>query len=61
RDSSSIALAMGSGGNWGEGARIAARSAIQGAIEYLSSAIFGIHQVTSTRAIFVSLIRSFLE
>uniref|UniRef100_A0A8W7Q4T9 PPM-type phosphatase domain-containing protein n=1 Tax=Anopheles coluzzii TaxID=1518534 RepID=A0A8W7Q4T9_ANOCL len=57
----SCIMAMADGVNWGEGARIAARSAIQGAIEYLSSAIFGIHQVTSTRAIFVSLIRSFWE
>uniref|UniRef100_A0A182JSA0 PPM-type phosphatase domain-containing protein n=1 Tax=Anopheles christyi TaxID=43041 RepID=A0A182JSA0_9DIPT len=57
----SCIMAMADGVNWGEGARIAARSAIQGAIEYLSSAVFGIHQVTSTRAVFLSLIRSFWE
>ncbi|XP_049279381.1 PP2C-like domain-containing protein CG9801 [Anopheles funestus] len=57
----SCIMAMADGVNWGEGARIAARSAIQGAIEYLNSAVFGIHQVSSTREIFVSLIRSFWE
>ncbi|XP_050074098.1 PP2C-like domain-containing protein CG9801 [Anopheles maculipalpis] len=57
----SCIMAMADGVNWGEGARIAARSAVQGAIEYLNSAIFGIHQVSSTREIFVSLIRSFWE
>uniref|UniRef100_A0A182N8W2 PPM-type phosphatase domain-containing protein n=1 Tax=Anopheles dirus TaxID=7168 RepID=A0A182N8W2_9DIPT len=57
----SCIMAMADGVNWGEGARIAARSAVQGAIEYLNSAVFGIHQVTSTREIFLSLIRSFWE
>uniref|UniRef100_A0A182PPU6 PPM-type phosphatase domain-containing protein n=1 Tax=Anopheles epiroticus TaxID=199890 RepID=A0A182PPU6_9DIPT len=57
----SCIMAMADGVNWGEGARIAARSAIQGAVEYLSSAVYGIHQVTSTKAIFLSLIRSFWE
>lgn len=57
----SCIMAMADGVNWGEGARIAARSAVQGAIEYLNSAVFGIHQVSSTREIFVSLIRSFWE
>uniref|UniRef100_A0AAG5CZM4 PPM-type phosphatase domain-containing protein n=1 Tax=Anopheles atroparvus TaxID=41427 RepID=A0AAG5CZM4_ANOAO len=52
---------MADGVNWGEGARVAARSAVQGSIEYLNSAIFGIHQVTSTKEIFISLIRSFWE
>lgn len=57
----SCIMAMADGVNWGEGARIAARSAVQGAIEYLNSAVFGIHHVTSTREIFPSLIRSFWE
>lgn len=46
----------------GEGARLAARSAVQGSLEYLDSAVFG--QVaggmaTTTREVFVSLLRSF--
>uniref|UniRef100_A0A182Q422 PPM-type phosphatase domain-containing protein n=1 Tax=Anopheles farauti TaxID=69004 RepID=A0A182Q422_9DIPT len=40
----SCIMAMADGVNWGEGARVAARSAVQGAIEYLNSAVFGIHQ-----------------
>ncbi|XP_065094297.1 PP2C-like domain-containing protein CG9801 [Ochlerotatus camptorhynchus] len=36
-------MALADGVNWGEGARLAARCAVQGAIEYLNSAIFGIH------------------
>ncbi|XP_052864330.1 PP2C-like domain-containing protein CG9801 isoform X2 [Anopheles cruzii] len=57
----SCIMAMADGVNWGEGARIAARSAVQGSMEYLNSAVFGIHQVTSTKEIFVSLVRSFWE
>lgn len=46
----------------GEGARLAARSAVQGSLEYLDTAVFG--QVaggmaTTTREVFVSLLRSF--
>lgn len=36
-------MALADGVNWGEGARLAARCAVQGAIEYLNSAMFGIH------------------
>ncbi|XP_055594745.1 PP2C-like domain-containing protein CG9801 [Uranotaenia lowii] len=60
RDNSCI-MALADGVNWGEGARLAARCAIQGSIDYLNSAIFGIHQASSTRDIFVSLVRSFWE
>lgn len=46
----------------GEGARLAARSAVQGSLEYLDTAVFG--QVAggmaaTTREVFVSLLRSF--
>lgn len=54
-------MALADGVNWGEGARLAARCAVQGAIEYLNSAIFGIHQTSTTKDIFVSLVRSFWE
>lgn len=54
-------MALADGVNWGEGARLAARCAVQGALEYLNSAIFGIHHASSTKDIFVSLIRSFWE
>uniref|UniRef100_A0A2M4BGL0 Putative serine/threonine protein phosphatase signal transduction mechanism n=1 Tax=Anopheles marajoara TaxID=58244 RepID=A0A2M4BGL0_9DIPT len=57
----SCIMAMADGVNWGEGARVAARSAIQGSMEYLNSAIFGLHRVTTTKEVFVSLIRSFWE
>lgn len=58
----SSALALADGVNWGDGARLAARSAIQGSLEYLDTAVFG--QVvggmaTSTREVFISLLRSF--
>ncbi|XP_050086098.1 PP2C-like domain-containing protein CG9801 isoform X2 [Anopheles aquasalis] len=48
RENSCI-MAMADGVNWGEGARVAARSAIQGSMEYLNSAIFGLHRVKSRR------------
>ncbi|XP_062714948.1 PP2C-like domain-containing protein CG9801 [Aedes albopictus] len=54
-------MALADGVNWGDGAQLAARCAVQGAIEYLNSAIFGIHQTSSTKDIFVSLVRSFWE
>ncbi|XP_062564432.1 PP2C-like domain-containing protein CG9801 [Armigeres subalbatus] len=60
RDNTCI-MALADGVNWGDGARLAARCAVQGAIEYLNSAIFGIHQTSSTKEIFVSLVRSFWE
>lgn len=58
----STALALADGVNWGEGARLAARSAVQGSLEYLDTAVFG--QVvggmaSSTREVFVSLLRCF--
>lgn len=53
---------LADGVNWGEGACLAARSAVQGSLEYLDKAVFG--QVSgsmarSTREIFISLLRSF--
>uniref|UniRef100_A0A2M3ZGF8 Putative serine/threonine protein phosphatase signal transduction mechanism n=1 Tax=Anopheles braziliensis TaxID=58242 RepID=A0A2M3ZGF8_9DIPT len=57
----SCIMAMADGVNWGEGARVAARAAIQGSMEYLNSAIFGLHRVSTTKEVFISLIRSFWE
>lgn len=54
-------MALADGVNWGDGARLAARCAVQGAMEYLNSAIFGIHNANSTKDVFVSLVRSFWE
>lgn len=58
----SVAMALADGVNWGEGACLAARSAVQGSLEYLDKAVFG--QVAgsmakTTREIFISLLRSF--
>lgn len=58
------ALAMADGVNWGDGARLAARSAINGSLDYLDTAIFGLSQecaATTTRDVFVSLLRSLWE
>lgn len=58
------ALALADGVNWGEGARLAARSAVQGSLEYINTAIFGIGphgMAQSTREVFISLLRSFAE
>ena len=58
------ALALADGVNWGEGAKTAARSAIQGALDYIDTAIFGQGQggfATTTREVFISLLRSFWE
>ncbi|XP_031638509.1 PP2C-like domain-containing protein CG9801 [Contarinia nasturtii] len=58
----SIAMALADGVNWGEGACLAARSAVQGSLEYLDKAVFGQvsgYMAKSTREIFVSLLRSF--
>ncbi|XP_058830543.1 PP2C-like domain-containing protein CG9801 isoform X2 [Topomyia yanbarensis] len=54
-------MALADGVNWGDGARLAAQCAVQGSIDYLNSAIFGIHHTSSTKDIFVSLVRSFWE
>ncbi|XP_058463445.1 PP2C-like domain-containing protein CG9801 isoform X2 [Malaya genurostris] len=54
-------MALADGVNWGNGARLAAQCAVQGSIDYLNSAIFGIHLISSTKDIFVSLVRSFWE
>jgi hypothetical protein len=48
----------------GEGARLAARSAIQGSLEYIDTAVFGQGPggtATTTREVFISLLRSFWE
>lgn len=53
-----------SGVNWGENAKIAATAAIHGCVEYIDTAIFGqgpSGTATSTREVFVSLLRSFWE
>lgn len=60
RENSCI-MALADGVNWGDGARLAARCAVQGSVDYLNSAIFGIHHTSSTKDIFVSLVRSFWE
>lgn len=54
-------MALADGVNWGDGAQLAARCAVQGAMEYLNSAIYGIHYAVSTKDVFVSLVRSFWE
>lgn len=58
----SAAIALADGVNWGDGAKLAARSAVQGSLDYLDRAVFG--QVagglaSTTREVFVSLLRSF--
>lgn len=60
RENSCI-MALADGVNWGNGARIAARCAVQGSIDYLNSAIFGTRHSTTTTDIFISLVRSFWE
>lgn len=58
----STAIALADGVNWGEGARLAARSAVQGSLDYLDTAVFGQFaggMACSTREVFVSLLRSF--
>uniref|UniRef100_U5EZ54 PPM-type phosphatase domain-containing protein n=1 Tax=Corethrella appendiculata TaxID=1370023 RepID=U5EZ54_9DIPT len=59
-----VVMALADGVNWGEGARIAARSAVQGSLEYIDNAVFGSGQgrmATTTKEVFVSLLRSFWE
>lgn len=58
------AMALADGVNWGDGARLAARSAVHGCLDYLDRAIFGLAQecmATSTQEVFVSLLRSLWE
>ncbi|XP_075145271.1 PP2C-like domain-containing protein CG9801 [Haematobia irritans] len=60
----SAAMALADGVNWGDGARLAARSAVHGCLDYLDRAIFGFSQectATSTQEVFVSLLRSLWE
>lgn len=54
-------MVLADGVNWGKNARIAAQAAIFGCIEYLNTAIFGVGTATTTREVFVSLLRSFWE
>lgn len=55
-------MALSDGVNWGAGAKLAARSAIYGSLEYLNKAIFDSnHLVSNTRQVFVTLLRSFWE
>ncbi|TDG52456.1 hypothetical protein AWZ03_001286 [Drosophila navojoa] len=58
------AMAMADGVNWGDGARLAARSAVHGCLDYLDRAVFGqAHEcrATTTQELFVSLLRSLWE
>ncbi|XP_005188198.1 PP2C-like domain-containing protein CG9801 [Musca domestica] len=58
------AMALADGVNWGDGARLAARSAVHGCLDYLDRAIFGYSQecmATTTQEVFVSLLRSLWE
>lgn len=58
------AMALADGVNWGDGARLAARSAVHGCLDYLDRAIFGLAQecmATSTQEVFISLLRSLWE
>lgn len=58
------AMALADGVNWGDGARLAARSAVHGCLDYLDRAIFGFSQectATTTQEVFVSLLRSLWE
>lgn len=57
-------MALADGVNWGDGARLAARSAVHGCLDYLDRAIFGFSQectATTTQEVFVSLLRSLWE
>lgn len=60
RENSCI-MALADGVNWGNGARLAARCAVQGSIDYLNSAIFGTQHSNTTTDVFISLVRSFWE
>ncbi|XP_055922059.1 PP2C-like domain-containing protein CG9801 [Eupeodes corollae] len=58
------AMALADGVNWGDGARLAARSAVHGCLDYLDRAVFGMAQeciATNTTEVFVSLLRSLWE
>ncbi|XP_043271457.1 PP2C-like domain-containing protein CG9801 isoform X2 [Venturia canescens] len=55
-------LALADGVNWGPKASIAARSAVHGSMDYLNKALFSSSisgDVTTTRDVFVALLRSF--
>ncbi|XP_055852018.1 PP2C-like domain-containing protein CG9801 [Episyrphus balteatus] len=57
-------MALADGVNWGDGARLAARSAVHGCLDYLDRAVFGMAQeciATTTSEVFVSLLRSLWE
>ncbi|KAL5273066.1 hypothetical protein ACFFRR_000062 [Megaselia abdita] len=57
-------MAMADGVNWGDGARLAARSAVHGCIEYLNTSIFGLTPectASSTKEVFICLLRSLWE
>ncbi|XP_037948610.1 PP2C-like domain-containing protein CG9801 [Teleopsis dalmanni] len=59
-----VAMALADGVNWGDGARLAARSAVHGCLDYLDRAIFGLSRecvATSTHEVFISLLRSLWE
>ncbi|KAH8243877.1 hypothetical protein KR032_011090 [Drosophila birchii] len=60
----SAIMAMADGVNWGDGARLAARSAVHGCLDYLDRAVFGQAlecRATTTQEVFVSLLRSLWE
>ncbi|XP_068155367.1 PP2C-like domain-containing protein CG9801 [Drosophila tropicalis] len=60
----SAVMAMADGVNWGDGARLAARSAVHGCLDYLDRALFGESlecRATTTQEVFVSLLRSLWE
>ncbi|KAH8294866.1 hypothetical protein KR018_003770 [Drosophila ironensis] len=60
----SAAMALADGVNWGDGARLAARSAVHGCLDYLDRALFGQGvgcRAATTQEVFVSLLRSLWE
>lgn len=62
--SNSCILVLADGVNWGENAKLAARAATFGCLEYLNTAIFGQtcnQRAATTREVFISLLRSFWE
>ncbi|KAH8313210.1 hypothetical protein KR067_001781 [Drosophila pandora] len=60
----SAAMAMADGVNWGDGARLAARSAVHGCLDYLDRTVFGQAgecRAATTQEVFVNLLRSLWE
>ncbi|XP_043247655.1 PP2C-like domain-containing protein CG9801 [Amphibalanus amphitrite] len=58
--SNSALLALADGVNWGEKARLAARCAVHGCLDYLNRALFGAAaSVQSTQDVFAALLQSF--